>query len=89
MLVRKRVRAHGRVQGVFFRDTVRRAARTRGVAGWVANRGDGTVEAVFEGEPDAVDRLVELCRAGPGRADVERLEVEEETPEGLRGFEVR
>jgi len=89
MLVRKRVRAHGRVQGVFFRDTVRRAARTRGVAGWVANRGDGTVEALFEGEPDAVDRLVELCRDGPGRAEVERLEVEEETPEGLRGFEVR
>jgi len=89
MAVRKRVRAHGRVQGVFFRDTVRRAAETRGVAGWVSNRGDGTVEAVFEGEPEAVERLVELCRGGPGRAEVERLEVEEEEPEGLGGFEVR
>jgi acylphosphatase len=47
------------------------------------------VEAVFEGEPEAVDRLVELCRGGPGRAEVERLEVEEEEPEGLTGFEVR
>jgi acylphosphatase len=89
MAVRKRVRAHGRVQGVFFRDTVQRAAETRGVGGWVANRGDGTVEAVFEGEQEAVDRLVELCRSGPGRADVERLEVEEEEPEGLGRFEVR
>jgi acylphosphatase len=89
MVVRKRVRAHGRVQGVFFRDSVRRAAETRGVAGWVANRGDGTVEAVFEGDPEAVDRLVELCRGGPGRAEVERLDVEDEEPEQLRGFRVR
>jgi acylphosphatase len=88
MPVRKRVRAHGRVQGVFFRDSVRRAASSRGVAGWVANRPDGTVEAVFEGEPEAVDRLVELCRDGPGRAEVEQLDVAEEEPEGLRGFEV-
>jgi acylphosphatase len=87
--VARRVVVHGRVQGVFFRDTVRRAASSRGVAGWVANRGDGTVEAVFEGEEDAVDRLVELCRGGPGRAEVERLEVEDEEPEGLGGFEVR
>jgi len=89
MLVRKRVRAHGRVQGVFFRDSVRRAAETRGVAGWVANRGDGTVEAVFEGDAEAVERLVELCRGGPGRAEVERLDVEDEEPEQLRGFRVR
>jgi acylphosphatase len=89
MVVRKRVRAHGRVQGVFFRDSVRRAAETRGVAGWVANRGDGTVEAVFEGDADAVDRLVELCRSGPGRAEVERLDVEDEEPEQLHGFRVR
>jgi len=89
MVVRKRVRAHGRVQGVFFRDSVRRAAETRGVAGWVANRGDGTVEAVFEGDAEAVERLVELCRGGPGRAEVERLDVEDEAPEQLRGFRVR
>jgi acylphosphatase len=88
MTVRKRVRAHGQVQGVFFRDSVRRAASSRGVAGWAANRPDGTVEAVFEGAPEAVDRLVELCRGGPGHATVERLEVADEEPEGLEGFRV-
>jgi acylphosphatase len=86
--VRRRVRAHGRVQGVFFRDSVRREAARRGVAGWARNCGDGTVEAVFEGEPEAVDALVELCRSGPGHASVERLDVEEEDPEGLTRFEV-
>jgi acylphosphatase len=89
MTVRKRVRAHGRVQGVFFRDTLRRAAAREGVAGWASNRSDGTVEAVLEGEPEAVDRLVELCRGGPGHAEVERLEVAGEEPEGLRGFQIR
>jgi acylphosphatase len=58
------------------------------VAGWAANRADGTVEAVFEGEEAAVRRLVELCRGGPGRAEVERLDVAVEPPEGLRGFAV-
>jgi acylphosphatase len=89
MTVRRRVRAHGRVQGVFFRDSVRRAAEQARVAGWAENRPDGTVEAVFEGGQDAVDALVEACRAGPGHASVERLDVAEEPPEGLRGFEVR
>ena len=84
--VRRRVVVHGRVQGVFFRDTIRRAAEQRGVAGWVRNAPDGTVEAVFEGENDAVERLVELCREGPRGAVVERLDVFEEEPEGLRGF---
>jgi acylphosphatase len=89
MTARKRVRAHGRVQGVFFRDTLRRAAQREGVAGWAINRSDGTVEAVLEGEEEAVGRLVELCRSGPGHADVERLEVADEQPEGLAGFEIR
>jgi len=88
MTVRKRVRAHGRVQGVFFRDSVRRAAEAGGVAGWAGNRPDGTVEAVFEGTEDAVDRLVALCRSGPGHADVSRLDVEDEPPEGLDGFRI-
>jgi acylphosphatase len=88
MTVRKRVRAHGRVQGVFFRDSVRRVAVQEGVAGWAVNRPDGTVEAVFEGAAAAVDRLVELCRSGPGHAKVEQLEVAGEEPEGLAGFEV-
>jgi acylphosphatase len=89
MTVRKRVRAHGRVQGVFFRDSLRRAAAREGVAGWAANRPDGSVEAVLEGEPGAVERLVELCRRGPGHADVERLDVSDEQPEGLAGFRTR
>jgi acylphosphatase len=59
-----------------------------GVAGWVRNNWDGTVEAVFEGEPDAVERLVEFCRQGPRGAQVERIEVHEEEPEGLSGFDV-
>jgi acylphosphatase len=77
------------VQGVFFRDSLRRAAGREGVAGWAANRDDGTVEAVLEGAPEAVERLVELCRDGPGHAHVERLEVADEQPEGLAGFEIR
>jgi acylphosphatase len=88
MTVRKRVQAHGRVQGVFFRDSVRRAAQAGGVAGWAANRPDGSVEVVFEGQEEAVERLVELCRAGPGHAEVSRLDVADEEPEGLRGFDV-
>jgi acylphosphatase len=87
--VRRRVVAHGRVQGVFFRDSVRREAESRDVAGWAVNRPDGTVEAVFEGPAEAVEALVELCRSGPGHASVERVEVAEEPPEGLQGFAVR
>ncbi len=88
MTVRKRVRAHGRVQGVFFRDSVRRAAESAGVAGWARNCGDGTVEAVLEGPEGAVERLVALCRSGPGHAEVSRLDVADEEPEGLDGFRV-
>ena len=87
--VRRRIRASGRVQGVFFRDATQRAAEREGVAGWVRNRSDGTVEAVFEGAADAVERMVELCRRGPGRAEVSALDVVEEEAEGLSGFEVR
>lgn len=87
-MIRRRVVVHGQVQGVFFRDTTRRQAQRRGVAGWVRNCPDGTVEAVFEGEPDAVERLVELCREGPRGAAVERVDVTDEEPQGLAGFRV-
>ena len=80
---------HGRVQGVFFRDATRRRADASGVAGWVSNRPDGAVEAVFEGDSAAVDQLVDFCRSGPSRAEVESVDVVEEEPEGLSGFEVR
>ena len=74
---------------MFFRDTVRRAAEEVGVMGWVTNRDDGAVEAVFEGPPDAVAALVDFTRAGPGHAQVDALDVDAEQPEGLRGFDVR
>ena len=88
-MARKRVVVHGHVQGVFFRDTVRREALRRGVAGWVSNRRDGAVEGVFEGEPDAVQALVEFCREGPRGAGVERVEESDEPPAGLSGFAIR
>ena len=87
--MRKRVVAHGRVPGFFFRDSTRQRAEEAGVAGWIANRPDGTVEAVFEGDDDAVERLVAWMGEGPRGATVARVEVNEEEPEGLRGFDVR
>ena len=88
-VIRRRAVAHGRVQGVFFRDTVRRMAEQRGVAGWARNNRDGTFEAVFEGDPRAVEHLVSFCREGPRGALVERLEVFDEEPVGAPGFDVR
>ena len=87
--VRRHVTARGRVQGVFFRDTLRREAERAGVAGWASNEPDGSVEVVLEGGSEAVERLVALCRSGPGASEVEDVEVVEEEPEGLEGFEVR
>jgi acylphosphatase len=86
--VRRRVVAHGRVQGVFFRDSTRHEAERRGVTGWVRNTQQGTVEAVFEGDPDTVDAMIWFVRDGPGSAEVDRVDVDEEEPEGLRGFKV-
>jgi acylphosphatase len=87
-LERRHVLIYGFVQGVGFRFAVGRAARSRGVAGWVRNRPDGAVEAVFEGEREDVVALVDFCRRGPRGAEVERVEVEEESAEGLAGFRV-
>lgn len=77
---------HGRVQGVGFRYSLMRAAQTQGVAGLARNRADGTLEAVFEGEPQAVESLVRLSREGPRGAQVERVELFAEEPEGLTRF---
>ena len=79
----------GRVQGVFFRDTVRNAAEREGVAGWVRNTSDGTVEAVLEGDAAAVERVIALSREGPPAAEVDAVEVFDEQDEGLTGFRVR
>jgi acylphosphatase len=88
-VIRRRVVVHGFVQGVYFRETTRQRARQHGVAGWVRNTADGTVEAVFEGPDDAVERMVEFMGRGPRGARVDRVEVVEEAPEGLTGFDVR
>jgi acylphosphatase len=87
-VIRRRVVIHGRVQGVFFRDTIRRLAQSRGMAGWVRNTPEGTVEAVFEGDADAVESLVRFAHEGPRGAVVERVEVAEEDPEALTEFQV-
>src|SRR3954469_8412175 len=87
--VAKRVVIHGSVQGVFFRETTRRRAESRGVSGWVRNCSDGTVEALFEGEPEAVEAMVAFAREGPRAASVERVDVEDAAPEGGGGFSVR
>ena len=87
--VRRHVVVRGRVQGVFFRDSLRERAETAGVAGWAKNRDDGAVEVVLEGSPGAVEEVLSFCESGPPRADVEDLDVSDEQPEGLSGFSVR
>ena len=87
-MVRKRVVVHGHVQGVFFRESVRRRALAAGVSGWVRNTRDGTVEAAFEGEPEAVESLVAFVRQGPRGSRVDQVDVEDESPESLAGFAV-
>ena len=87
--MRRRVVVHGRVQGVFFRDSLRRLAEREGVFGWARNTSEGTVEAVFEGAPDDVERLVSFAKTGPPDAGVETVDVSEEEPEGLTGFSIR
>src|SRR6266849_1906188 len=88
LTVRRRVIVHGRVQGVGFRFAVARAAEVRAVTGWVRNRADGAVEAVFEGEPERVESLIRFCGSGPRAAAVARIEAVEEEPEGLARFVV-
>jgi acylphosphatase len=79
----------GRVQGVWFRDSVRRIAEARGVGGWARNLRDGTVEVWAEGTRDAVQAVVDYCREGPPRAVVEAVRVDEVAPAGLDRFDVR
>lgn len=88
-MISRRVVVRGRVQGVFFREETRRRAEKRGVSGWVRNRDDGAVEAVFEGDPGPVEALVRFCEQGPRGAAVAGIEAREEPVVGLVGFEVR
>jgi acylphosphatase len=88
-MTRRRVVVHGRVQGVFFRGSTVERAREVGVNGWVRNRPDGAVEAVFEGSAEQVAEMVRYCREGPPWARVERIQEFEEAPEDLGGFGIR
>ena len=85
---RAKVIVQGSVQGVFFRAETRDRARSLGLAGWVRNVPDGTVEAVFEGADERVESMVDWCRRGPGGARVEEVEVAWTEPEGEEGFSI-
>ena len=87
-IARRSVVVHGRVQGVWFRESARRRATELGVGGWVRNRPDGVVEAEVEGDAEAVEVLVAWFGHGPSGARVERLDVEELEPIGESGFRV-
>lgn len=87
-MIRRKVVVQGQVQGVFFRESIRRRATTAGVAGWARNLPDGSLEAVLEGEPEAVEAVVAFCQEGPRGARVDWVDVAGEEPEGLDGFSV-
>lgn len=87
----KRVHVYvsGKVQGVYYRKFTQENAEERGVNGWVRNLPDGRVEAVFEGEKESIQELLERCRDGPDMAVVENIKLNWGEPEGLDGFEIR
>jgi len=88
-IVRRHLMVHGRVQGVWFRRATQRTARALGVAGWVRNCADGSVEVVLEGEPERVTAAVAFCHEGPSGARVDHVDASDEAPEGLTRFELR
>jgi acylphosphatase len=88
-MIRRHLVVHGKVQGVFFRESTREAAQNEGVGGWAVNRDDGTVEVVLEGAPGAVESVIGFCRMGPMSADVSSVDVTDEEPEGLSVFQTR
>ena len=88
-LRRTRALVSGRVQGVLFRDSTREKAEALGLSGWVRNLSDDRVEALFEGPEDRVAEMISWCEEGPPNAEVQNVSVEQEDPEGLKGFEVR
>jgi len=90
LMVRAHVFVSGSVQGVFFRSETQDEALRHGLTGWVRNLSDGRVEAVFEGEKDRVDRLIEFCRRGPPGARVTKVDVVWENYTGeFRGFRIQ
>jgi len=87
--IAKRLHIHGRVQGVWYRESMRQEAERLGIAGWVRNRLDGTVEAVVEGDAAAVQAMTDWARRGPRDAEVRGMDVVEENPTGTTRFEKR
>jgi acylphosphatase len=88
-IVRRHLMVHGLVQGVWFRRATQRTARALGVAGWVRNCADGSVEVVLEGAPERVTAAVAFCHEGPSGARVDHVDTSDEAPEGLTRFELR
>jgi len=90
MKARAHVYVNGMVQGVFFRTETQDEAIRQGVTGWIRNRPDGRVEAVFEGEKETVDKLIEFCKRGPTGARVTNVEIAWEGFKGeFQGFRIR
>ena len=89
MTVARHLVIHGRVQGVWYRGWAVETAHALGLTGWIRNRRDGTVEAVVQGDEEGVERFIALAREGPPAAKVERIDVSEEDPATLSGFEQR
>jgi acylphosphatase len=87
-MIRARARVRGRVQGVFFRAEAQARARSLGISGWVRNAADGSVDAVFEGDSEQVESMIEWCRRGPRGASVDGVDVDYQEPTGESGFRV-
>jgi len=83
------VKIHGFVQGIGFRHYIRRFAKKLSLKGWVRNAEDGTVETMFEGNDEAVNKMLTYCKMGPELAKVSKIEVKEEKPYGFVNFEIR
>jgi acylphosphatase len=86
-MIARRLRIHGQVQGVFYRNWTVQQAKALGVTGWVRNRSDGSVAIHAEGDAAALDKLTMLCRSGPPAARVERVDIKEAASEGAASFE--
>jgi acylphosphatase len=88
MTITKHLKVYGRVQGVFFRESMSRQAEALGVGGWVRNRRDGSVEAMLHGDQSAVETLIQWARTGPEMARVDGIEVSPAVG-AYTGFECR
>ena len=79
---------YGKVQGVGFRNFVYRNALKYNIKGYVKNNPDGTVEAVFEGEKENIEKMIELCKKGPERARVDKMDIIEVEDKGYKDFKI-